>query len=723
LYRVLTARLSRAATSEGDAPNPKADPSGKDIPKPISPIEQTTVDAFHAMNSYREEVRSEMMQTLLDDRHDIQGNTIYRLAFQTSVLSGSRERELALINVKLLHDPLNFTSDYTDVYNDWMRYFQTVVSASLNSLTLGLASRKLEPRMRLMISAFLRDQVCRKMFLQHSSVVESSCNPWARPFSEQIYSASQLINAYVSSFSNYRKAIARARFSLDWSVVLNKEGLQESDFPLAFEAVARYCDDARERAAQEQKTGTIPINAVKFPIDQSKTVDAPCPLFPDPYEGILAGLLLYNLMLESPKRFSELWKESPSNPEKVGVALFGDTRELFCLVPEITRGQLRCSAAEYILWSLNSFGDNQDRRSHRIDDYFDAQIVGHGLQDCNLVVREKRDGNVVIGLQKDLNDEIELVAYSVSPKNQATRVASSFNTQELLGILLNKPLEVATESANAGVESKRGKTERRDTVEVQATVVSLGSSHNYVGRSAPSNTDFGWAIIPRNEDSEFSLTAVISVPGWWRSALLVVTTCWMGRDQLKDFSNVQDTASLSDVRQGSIAPVTNKDLCKVGTSISSRSELVRLPGSVEEVSRKLGFEVVQEPYLDDDQLAPQVLYAGYQGEILLTGGRLWRSTEVTLGSQRADRIIVLPNMTGIIAKFDCVVAQTGSRETPNFVDVRVWTSEGATTSLPRLVEVKAGGAEMAAIGGFKPCSSTGGNRNPQIPTGTPAPVQ
>src|SRR5262249_36866343 len=116
LSRILKAKLSASTTSEGNTEKSVADL------KPSGLIEQTTVDAFHAMNSYREEVRSEMMQTLLDDRHDIQGNTIYRLAFQTSVLSGLRERDLALITVKLIHDPSKFSSDYADVYNDWMRY-------------------------------------------------------------------------------------------------------------------------------------------------------------------------------------------------------------------------------------------------------------------------------------------------------------------------------------------------------------------------------------------------------------------------------------------------------------------------------------------------------------------------------------------------------------------------------------------------------------------------
>jgi hypothetical protein len=57
------------------------------------------------MNTYREEVRSEMMQTLLDDRHDILGNTIYRLAIDATVLAGRKSDKLALISVILNYNP------------------------------------------------------------------------------------------------------------------------------------------------------------------------------------------------------------------------------------------------------------------------------------------------------------------------------------------------------------------------------------------------------------------------------------------------------------------------------------------------------------------------------------------------------------------------------------------------------------------------------------------
>jgi hypothetical protein len=73
------------------------------------------------------------------------------------------------------------------------------------------------------------------------------------------------------------------------------------------------------------------------------------------------------------------------------------------------------------------------------------------------------------------------------------------------------------------------------------------------------------------------------------------------------------------------------------------------------------------------------LQVGEPADLILTGGRLWRSTEVTLGAQTANEIVVLPNMEGIIAKFKCIKPQQplNSRSDQN-VDIRVWTSEGVT---------------------------------------------
>ena len=82
--------------------------------------------------------------------------------------------------------------------------------------------------------------------------------------------------------------------------------------------------------------------------------------------------------------------------------------------------------------------------------------------------------------------------------------------------------------------------------------------------------------------------------------------------------------------------------------------------------------------------------------IIIPGQRLWRSAVVTVGSQQANEIIVLPNMEGIIAKFNRIEFPNGAG-TPESsssnsgavgnilaalnplkpVALTVWTSEGS----------------------------------------------
>ena len=70
-------------------------------------VEATTLALFRAKNAYREEVRSEITQTELDDRHDIDGNTIFRLTFDASIIAGTRKDFVAAIGVRLKHEPLS----------------------------------------------------------------------------------------------------------------------------------------------------------------------------------------------------------------------------------------------------------------------------------------------------------------------------------------------------------------------------------------------------------------------------------------------------------------------------------------------------------------------------------------------------------------------------------------------------------------------------------------
>jgi hypothetical protein len=131
-------------------------------------VDSTTMAQFRAKNAYREEVRSEITQTELDDRHDIKGNTIFRLTFDTSVLAGTNKGAVAAIVIRLGHDPKNekssikdiYTKDYQSLFENWASKFQDTIATSLSSVSESINSSTPQPHLRLLFSDFLLRRIC-----------------------------------------------------------------------------------------------------------------------------------------------------------------------------------------------------------------------------------------------------------------------------------------------------------------------------------------------------------------------------------------------------------------------------------------------------------------------------------------------------------------------------------------------------------------------------------
>jgi hypothetical protein len=235
------------------------------------------------------------------------------------------------------------------------------------------------------------------------------------------------------------------------------------------------------------------------------------------------------------------------------------------------------------------------------------------------------------------------------------------------------------------------------------------------GRSA----EFGWIVPPQPdvEDAQsllfkdIPLGALVAVPSWWRTVLLRICAVGVGEEDLPAI--VQGTFW---TRPGKMP-----QYCRV--------EPLRLPGTAQDVPRRLGIEIINTPFVralafDVDKAAPnappsKLLEAGRPARLLLRGGRLWRSTVVTLAGQRADQIVVLPDMQGIVAEFDCVEAPETPKRGPDGLqtaDILVWTSEGTTQPVSINIKVPRG---------FKRCSineamPTTPERHPGTSGGPPA---
>jgi hypothetical protein len=181
---------------------------------------------------------------------------------------------------------------------------------------------------------------------------------------------------------------------------------------------------------------------------------------------------------------------------------------------------------------------------------------------------------------------------------------------------------------------------------------------------------FGWIIGPkfdidagearfRHVAIENDVSAVISVPSWWKWAEIQITTCWIDEREVH-------------ARNGVGSNLTLYSECKAGLSVAKpESHIIRLPGNVTEIARKLGLDVVRRPATNWVKEIRTVT-ADAPADFLIRGYHLWRSTVVTLQGQPATQITVLPDMKGILAHFDRISPQWVDQTTTLYV----FTSEG-----------------------------------------------
>ena len=134
-------------------------------------------------------------------------------------------------------------------------------------------------------------------------------------------------------------------------------------------------------------------------------------------------------------------------------------------------------------------------------------------------------------------------------------------------------------------------------------IVSFGlGRHSYRPTHVPHHqkewaTQFGWAIAPEfdvddprvrsHSEKQYSLAVVISLPAWWRSVNLDVETCWVHKRDLELNA------------EGAICPGGETNDAALKKRRGAQPDVVRLPGAINELSHKLGFDVVEEPRLDE----------------------------------------------------------------------------------------------------------------------------
>ncbi|MDB5409429.1 MAG: hypothetical protein JWL84_4341 [Rhodospirillales bacterium] len=660
------------AQSGGDAaPTERTSAANGNAPRPEPPV-SSPIELFHDILAYREDVRTEMMETMLDDGHDIRGNTIYRLKFDTTILPSHGASAWAVLRVRVAND--DKPEGQAKVYADWIRESERELLRSLKLREIAFLSGKMNADDLQDFFRFLLRRV------------------------EPGFSRGELVSV-TSILCDERLSDRKGD---EWSPV-SLVGLSrcfDSVWGNAPDASSRSVDPYFERIkrpadyASDEMRSFLRIRPmiVYYMSEQSDSVSR------ERYRRWRANMARASQLLAPPGMI-------PGNTSASPGCAHQSCADLATSIGDLTReerGFLRHAIVQYMI-------DKYELRA-RLKELAHVGEVGCEIGDCRFILEplmkttgaspegpdadcpeyERYGGGCIAGSairtlfdRLDAHQDSPIYAYAVTPKESVQRISelsASVRSRQLLlamsqqGVAVNGSQEL---DALSKAQRTLGTINRRPLV---VGFGNIGHSETVAEAAPPAVAEFGWLLGPRADFDpqsgnpaflhtavQHGLSAIISLPSWWSRLRVDVTTCWIAPDD----------ASLTGSH-------FTTEVCRPGPHVEARLFSLRVPYTVAEVQRKLGYTVDRVPHVEED--VPDILGYFYEGDtedvrILIPGGDLWRSTVVTMGAQRAKRIEVLPNMKGIIADFDHVPDPVHwEHRYGTTIPVSVWTSEGETSA-------------------------------------------
>ncbi|WP_152536092.1 hypothetical protein [Mesorhizobium loti] len=578
------------------------------LPDPASPIdtEKTQLilpydQEFSIRAGIRDKIRALILENMLDDRHDLTGNSIYGLKFDSTVIPGQNTNKRAFVRVSIhLTEPF-------------------------------LASEPGEPLPKVM-----------KLYLDgKSGRFDESLSPEIRQsallYQNWLDSIYERLNNYYRRYETAGKLISAGDCSAD---NLRAQSNRVTTDVLA-SVLGIYLDPHELDAAAESGQGVL------LPI-------------PEPWSDLIQI-----------QRFGGLTCDSP----RLHFAVYTVTDSLY-LFPKIDKVIPSWAATSYEdsgvndeKWIVALFGRGSDaslaynvRFHYPISSDLISYMTNKGklLESCQPSEDRCERRLRILTLQSGFFNFVEKISktdayvYALFPKTESVAVMND--------------TEHGADAASSGISPSLPNTwikvveSRRDT-RSETSLVGYGdggterSDDTSESSSRENDVAFGWVFDGLQGTAvQKSELALVSVPAWTNELKLHVSVGWLDRQSreqpMKDFSMT-----------------------------------IQLPPDYEAFDQFVAGEQSQRgPKILDAFMDQTQLSACQEGSILIPGFRLWRSSSVTLGSQLADRIIVLPNMQGIVAHFNSVDAPSsidasGSSSLP----LEVWTSEGTSTAKNKVV--------------------------------------
>ncbi len=343
--------------------------------------------------------------------------------------------------------------------------------------------------------------------------------------------------------------------------------------------------------------------------------------------------------------------------------------------------------------SPHVYVDGETKKPYKLSHYFDFNIEGCFPQKCSIrvgVKTETNNENLAETLQTELGTKAYVQTYRVVPEKiwKSGKLSTDDRSQAIFNSL--------------GFDVNAEKQSSRQSIEDFNQVIGFADWGNKSNKSElvqdKAETKFGWLFLPHPENVKTTqpptpiqekLTALVSIPSWWRLINFKIQTCWLPRSALQQ--NVSTTGLCPEHKNSNTdAKNDEKELESVG--------IIKLPGTSVDISRSLRYLVLESPRILSGK---EIVEVGRKAILTIEGSRLWKNPRVKLGRQWANKIEVLPNMMGLNATFKCIKPNPGGSgedqepnnnssnqprdsEPPPPVQsvLKIWTSEGSTNEIP-----------------------------------------
>jgi hypothetical protein len=766
-----------------------AAPGGAPTAQPHQPLLETTMSRFQQMSLYREALRAERMRAILDDRHDIAGNTVFQLAFEATVLPSRNGRGAGIVALQIREDDGNqiredddgpapwgrlkpaLRHEYERLFLDWIIHLRQELAVSIEGrmAALGDLPQGAQPDGASAVLRALRAFVCSsdpRVYLGDNEGEISSddaindCKEWSyrgkmptpgrHGFREFVIWLEQALERAKSDFTRQSakkyEEILKTQL-LDPGFMLATRILDESALRLSLPRPSLRIERQIEYASALERCRELPRSVPNFYVpfteyeravlaraisqtdnneerqllrgfygpatenvsSKGHRQENQLPQFqplsfgcPARYMPSIEGLVLLELYRTVRLRSVHIngfqfFEPKPMNGDTVGnsgqniwidpsssmlcpatYARYHEARELQKLPPIHTGGPEPNVGAGV-----------------RLSDLLSIEVNEPFPGDCQLQIEAKKDSAQRL-YERLRNPHRQTFTYGLTPRNETKRLESVMEalSQARLSVTTTPLGPKDIEAWYSTLERATGFLER----------ISIAGFSN--------DKSFGWVFLPtqlgleeRHRLEMRTVQAILSLPAYWRRVHIKVARCWAHEgqyDAVRDLFH-RDFFALND---------WEKDVLPRRAGCQFSDLHIRIPGTEAEIQRALNLEILRTPFVKPNSQEEMIAYEGRPASFRLSGGRLWRSTTVTLGGQYADRIRILPDMRGIIAEFDCVNHPTNavvnfqsptfgaSRSSPSppfeetTAHLAVWTSEGTTerTTLPVKIR-RAQGAE------------------------------